>query len=352
MTDTNDAYEIFLSLDDVNDVGFSKETKEALNAEHEAIKAEREEAKADSWESELDDSNDEVEQYEFDESLYEDDDGNPIFEDIEVVDEEVSPEEEITTSEDGDEEYGDDGGIYDVDEDTTLTLPDGRVMSIGELQQKALEGEALEERERQIKQKVKDFESRYEAAKDTLSIAQLEADRLIDSYAGYDWDAYYEEDPVNFAADKRYYDKLVKRKADLINQQAKIKSQQEAEKEEAFKRESLACVQILKHVIPNWNDKLYENLMNFAVTHYGADPEEILTWNKPVQFMMLHDGYVKHNGIQKAKASLKGAKKGGKFLSSNGNQTKASKEAQQEKAARLFAAGKISNQDAFAFLTD
>ncbi|WP_163313228.1 hypothetical protein [Enterobacter hormaechei] len=356
--ETNDAYEIFLSLEDINDGGFSKETKAGFDADREAMKAAREDNEAiESQYADEPEEDSEPEQDDYDFSFL--DENKPIWEDEqeeEIVDEhetenEVEPDsEEIDSGEyDGTEEGDYD---YSVDEDTTLNLPDGRIMSIGEIQQRVLDNEAFNAREEAFNQRVANFEQEYEAAKVTLEVAELECDKVIGNYDSWDWDELFNEDPVTYASERRYYDSMVKRKNQLIKEQAANRAKVEQAKQEEFKRKSMACVDTLRGAIPGWNDSLYEKLMNYAVTEYDEDPDEVLTWNNPSEFIRLYKLYKYEKGVEKAKAGIKGAKKGGKFLSSNGARVQASKNAQREKLARDFEKGKLSNADVFNFLVD
>lgn len=355
--ENNDAYEIFLSLEDINDTGFSKETVDKFEADRSALKADKAEREAiESQYADEPTTENEIEDDEgFDFSLL--DENNPVWED--EVEPEQTEDDNTDENDDSDEvnsgEYDEtEEGDYDysVDEDTTLNLPDGRIMSIGEIQQRVLDNEAFNAREEAFKQRVANFEQEYEAAKNTLEVAELECAKVISEYDTWDWEELYREDPVTFASEKRYYDSMVKRQNALIKEQSIIRTKQEQAQQAEFARKSKACVDTLRAAIPNWNDNLYETLMNYAVTEYNEDPDEVLKWNNPSEFIRLYKLYKFEKGVEKAKAGIKGAKKGGKFLSSNGARAQASKAAQQEKAARLFAQGKMSNQDAFSFLED
>ncbi|MCX8289111.1 hypothetical protein [Enterobacter pseudoroggenkampii] len=349
----NDAYDFFLSLEDVNGTGFEADTKALIESEREARAAE----KANSIVEDDDSDVEAVEDYEtpdwdfLEENPGAFDDGDAPEQEEESQAEEVAETADNDHIDDSDIDDGDDYD-YSVDEDTTLNLPDGRIMSIGELQAKALSDDAYKAREEEFNQRVSNFEAQYQAAKDTLEVAELECDKVLNQYNSWDWDELYENNPVQFAEEKRYYDKMIKRKNMLIQEQAKIKAQQEQAQHEAFSAQSRACVQVLKASIPEWTDQLYESLMQYAVTEYNEDPEDVLKWNKPNDFIRLYKLYKYEKGVQKAKASLKGAKKGGKFLSSNGNRSKVTDEAKLNKIASDFNKGKLSNSDVFSFLQD
>lgn len=358
--DTND-FEMFLQLDDVNDTGFSKETKQAIQSDLQRVQADREQA--ESYVSQFDEESeaDDVPQEEITDWSFLEEDGNPLFEDEQkeetIEENDAEDESEEVTSGDYDDTEDESEGDYDysVDEDTTLNLPDGRVMSIGELQKKALYGEELEQRESQLNERITNFNQQYEAAKDTIEIAELEADRIIASYTDEYLEDLYNNDRAAYADEVRYLERMKARKTSLLAEQAKIKAKQEEIKAQEFQKQSDACVEVLNKVIPGgWNNNIYEQLLNYAVTEYDEDPEEVLKWNKPSEFIRLYKLYKYEKGINKATASLKGAKKGGKFISSNGKaaNTSATKNAKAEKMGHLFSQGKASTSDVFAFLED
>lgn len=347
-------FEQFLQLEDVNDTGFSKETNQRMQADLAAIKAEKEATPI--FEDEETASDVEDDGSEFDFSFLDED--NPVWED--EIEEAAEPdnEEDHEESDSVEVDSGDsdnteeDDYDYSVDEDTTLNLPDGRVMTIGDLQKYALQGEELERRENELAQRITNFNLEYEAAKDLLEVSQLEADQIINSYTEDYLEKLYNEDRAAYADEVRYLDRLKARKQTILNQQAANRAKQEAIKAEEFKRKSEACVTILKETIPGWGNKMYEDLMNFAVTEYHEDPEEVLKWNNPSEFIRLYELMKYKKGYSKASSSLKGAKKSGKSISSGGTPANASKQALREKAERLYSQNKLSNEDAFAFLID
>lgn len=356
MSDNTD-FEMFLQLEDVQGTGLSKATQASIESDLNAIKAER--VEAENYESQFNDDidiSDNIEQEDaVDWSFLED---GVKFED-EINEPDETPEVEEQDDEDSEEvdsgDYDDSEenvGDVEVDEETTLDLPDGRVMTVGTLQKLALQGEALEQREQAINQRIEQFNAEYEAAKDTLEVSQLEVDNILQSYTEEYLEDLYNNDPVAYAEQVRYIDKMKARKQSILNSQARIKAQQEAAQDAKFKQEADACVATLKQVIPTWNDTLYEKLMNFAVNEYHENPDDVLKWNKPSDFIRLYELYNFKQGKAKAATTLKGVKKGGKFLSSGGARVQASKEAERDKAARMLNQGKMSPQEAFAFLED
>ncbi|EJY3122530.1 hypothetical protein OGA32_000112 [Salmonella enterica] len=346
-----DDFEFFLALEDVNPNALNQSTREALEREREAYSTSKQDDDAYDF-----DEPDSPEDYENpDWSFLED--GNSFEDDIEdsqeQEEEEVDPQEQSNEGEIEYQEYDENTpDAFDVGYETLLNLPDGRTMSIEELQAKALADDAFKAREEQLAQREEDFNARYESALQTIEVAQLETDNILDSYATWDWDYIAETDPSLFAAERRYYDKMLKRRNDLLTQAAQAKQAKEIQEKENFINQSKACVEVLKVKIPEWSQKLYETLMEHAINEFDVDPEEVLKWNKPHQFLMVYRDYKRTKGKTMANVSLKNAKRStARHISSNGGTPNKSYVDRQAIAAK-YAAGKMSQEEAFKFLED
>ncbi|MFW3388175.1 UNVERIFIED_CONTAM: hypothetical protein RF648_19495, partial [Kocuria sp. CPCC 205274] len=195
-----DDFEFFLQLDDLK--GAKADDAKAQLESYKADKAEKEAYAIDVPESEH------LAPMDGPDFSFLDPD-NPIFEDEqgwvdpeEEETEEVEPEEVEESTEDVEEtedeptepeldedgnpiEY-EEGEAYDVDFDTVITLPDGRDMTIEELSNGYLAGSDLTERESKFQETLSQFEERVAGMKDILQLSELEADRVISDYQGFD----------------------------------------------------------------------------------------------------------------------------------------------------------------------
>lgn len=349
-----DDFEFFLQLDDLKGSAADEakanleayRTEKASRTEHEApAEIEQEEVVDFSF---LDDN-----------AVFEDEDGwvDPEAEEVEEeteAPEEVEETEEVEEvepelDEDGNPIEYEEGDAYDVDFDTVITLPDGRDMTIEELSNGYLAGSELSERETHFQETLAQFEERVAGMKDILQLSELEADRVINDYQGFDWDKLAIEDPQAYVENKRFLERYQARKQELINAQQRLVEEAKAKEEEAFRAKSVECVQILKQAIPNWNDALYEQLMQYAIDN-GANEDEMLRENRPEFFKVLYKAYQFDTGKAKVMAKIKrpGAPKkvvkpGVKVV---GDPDK------RKVAEERYAKGQMSQEEAFAFLED
>lgn len=286
------------------------------------------------WE-EGEDGEGEVEETEGDES-----------EDTDEADE--APEGALNNEDEVEYEEGD---AFDVDYETVITLPDGRDMTIEELANGYLVGNDLVERETQLQNHIGQFEERVAGLRNVLDLAQLEADKVINDYEGFDWEELAAQDPQAYVENSRFLERYKARKAELVAAQERIRAEAEAKEQQEFQAKCGECVQILKKEIPNWDETLYQNLMQYAID-LGAVEDEILKENRPSIFLALHKAYQFDKGKQQVLAKIKrpGAPK--KVVKSTASKARTSQEPDNAKVAKAFSEGRIRHEDAFKYLVD
>lgn len=288
---------------------------------------------------------------------FEDEDGwedtNEDETDVEEVEEteEVPEKKEPVPEEETEEVEYEDGDAYDVDYETIITLPDGRELTIEQLAGGYQEGTALTQREEQLQQHIASFEERVSGLKNVLDLAQLEADRVIQDYEGFDWEELAANDANAYVENARFLDRYKQRKAELVAAQQRIQAEHDRKEQELFVAKCTECVNILKRDIPNWDENLYQGLMQYAID-LGATEEEILKENRPSVFLALHKAYQFDKGKQQVLAKIKrpGAPK--KVVKAAGAKAKTSQEPDNAKAARAFSEGRIDHTQAFKYLVD
>lgn len=298
------------------------------------------------------------------------DDNNPIFEDEEGFEandededeseedetedesenEETEDEDESEETEDSDEdvEY-EEGDAVDVDFDTVITLPDGREMTIEELSNGYMNGTDLSAKFQELQDHSKQFDEKVSGLKDVLSLAQLEADRVISDYEGFDWDGLAQSDPQGYVENRRFLDRYKERKQQLVDAQQRLIKEAEDKEQEAFRARSVECVQVLKKAIPNWDEPLYQNLLQYAID-LGASEEEILKENRPSVFLALHKAYQFDKGAQRVVAKIKKVGAPKKVIKSGSKQANTGDK--KAAAAKAFSEGRLSHEDAFNHLID
>lgn len=263
---------------------------------------------------------------------------------------EVEVDESSQEQDDGQVEY-EDGDAYDVDYETVITLPDGRELTIEELAGGYQEGTAVAQRETQLQTHIAAFEERVSGLKNVLDLAQLEADRVLQDYDGFDWEKLALEDPQAYVENSRFLERYKQRKAELVAAQQRIYDENAAKEQELYQAKCSECVNILKGAIPNWDENLYQSLMQYAVD-LGATEEDILKENRPSVFLALHKAYQFDKGKQQVMAKIKrpGAPK--KVVKAAGAKTTSSQKPDDAKVAKAFSEGRITNEQAFKYLVD
>lgn len=260
---------------------------------------------------------------------------------------EAEPEEDPAGGED---EY-EDGDVYDVDYETVITLPDGRELTIEDLSNGYMAGTDITEREEKLTRHISEFENRVNGLGDVLELASLEADKVIQDYEGFDWEKLAIDDPQAYVENSRFLEKYKQRRAQLEQAHNKIKAEATAKENEAFQAKCIECVNVLKREIPNWDDSVYQNLMQYAID-LGATEEEVLKENRPSIFLALHKAYQFDKGKQQVMAKIKRPGSPRKVVKANGAKPRVEQKPNSAKAAKAFSEGRISHEDAFKYLED
>lgn len=293
----------------------------------------------DGWEEGDESEEGEVEEDEVDESEVDEDD------------ESEDAEEAAAEADEEDGEEYEEGDAFDVDYETVITLPDGRDMTIEELANGYIVGTELAEREEQLGRHVSAFEERVAGLKDVLDLAQLEADRVIQDYEGFDWESLAAQDPQAYVENSRFLEKYKQRRAELERAQERMRQEQSQKEQEAFQSKCIECVNVLKREIPNWDDGLYQNLMQYAID-LGATEEEVLKENRPSIFLALHKAYQFDKGKQSVMAKIKRPGAPRKVVKASGAKPRTSQKPNSAKVAKAFSEGRINHEQAFNFLED
>lgn len=204
-------------------------------------------------------------------------------EDVEDEAEEDSEEESEEDEEDEDGEDEDDDedeefqdGSSEVDFDTIITLPNGTELSIEDLSNGYRDGTALETEREAFKQERESFETSSADLSQKLDLAKLEADRVLEDFRDFDWQALATEDPKEFANTKLFVEKYAARSKDIREAQAAINEQAESERNSIQEAKARDAVAQLERDIPDWNRDLYSKVMSHAV-ELGMSEEAALS---------------------------------------------------------------------------
>lgn len=349
---TNDPFETFLALDDLKG-SFAQDLESYRSTKEPEVVIE------DDPEEYADDGVEGFEGIDENNPVFEDEEGfeadeedeSEENEEDEVEDEESEDEESEEEADESDEEDGEyeESEAVDVDFDTVITLPDGRELTIEELSTGYMNGTELTSRVEEFQTQAQEFDTRVAGLKDILSLAQLEADKVIKDYEGFDWDDLAVKDPQAYVENNRFLERYKARKNELVAAQQRLQQEAEAKEQEAYRARSVECVQVLKKAIPQWDEPLYQNLLQYAVD-LGASEEEILKENRPSVFLALYKAYQYDKGTQRVVAKIKKVGAPKKVMKSGNKQSNTGDS--KAAAAKAFSEGRMSHGDAFSHLVD
>ena len=342
LIDTGD-FDIFSSLDDVvveEATTKPEEVKKDDVVEDDKATEEVEESEDDSFDFE------DIDDAEQDENGHdvEDEENEETDEDSEEEDgEEVEETEEVA---DGDEEQ-------EVDfDDYMVTLPDGEELSLSSAVKGYKSAKALEAEREEFEAHKESFAKETESVSKKLKIAQLEADRVIQDYKDFDWAKLAKEDPQAYVENKEFLERYIQRKKEIVaaideQEQTKI----EAEKEEHMLR-AKSAVATLQKEIPGWSQKLYGDLIDYAVST-GVPESEILKSTDPTVFILLNKARQFDNGkrVVKAKIKRQPSKSPKKVVKPQAKQVKAPQD-NKVKLTKMMDSGDVSSAELFANLVD
>jgi len=259
----------------------------------------------------------------------------------EVEEEEGEAKEEVEEADEGEEvEY--DGYM--------VNLPDGTEVNLAEAVKGYKNAEAIKiETENFNAQK----ETFMEGAKDIMNymeLAKLEADKVIDEYADFDWEALSKEDPQRYADNSEFLHRYSERKKELVKGMSALKQKEAEQAQIVFQEQAEVCKTVLQNDLLGWNNDMYGSLLDYAVKN-GAQEEDMLKCVDPMIFKLLHKAQQFDNGKSVVKAKVRKKTKSPAKVIKGVKTVKITKSAKKEALIKKIDNG-ISDGDVFANLVD
>lgn len=244
-------------------------------------------------------------------------DGEPMPEEEEVVEEvvedeeveEVEEEEEVSEDEEEEEVEEEDSEEVEEDEEVDfeeyeIDLPSGEKVVLSDLVQGYKNAAEIAEEKAQLTSLKEEMETKSAGMDRFLKLAKLEAERVIEDYEDFDWVALAKEDPQAYVENREFLDKYKARHKEILSAVSDLEEKEQAEKQRVTTEKAREAVAILSRDIPGWGDKMYKQLVQFAVEK-GANQEDILNSTDPFLFKLLHKTMEHEKGVQKVKAKVK-----------------------------------------------
>lgn len=218
----------------------------------------------------------------------------------EDTEEDVESDEEVETEE---EDSGETEEEVDY-EGYEVTLPNGDVVNLSEAVRGYQNAEVLRVEREEFEAKREEFVRESENVGKYLELARLEAQRVVDDYADFDWNKEARENPESYVDNRQFLEKYTERLSEIRKAMSDIEAKQEAQREEALQAKARECVTVLNRDITGWGPDLYQTLMKYAVDN-GADADEIQNCVDPVVFKALHKAYQFDKGKATVTAKVK-----------------------------------------------
>ena len=263
-------------------------------------------------------------------------------EEVEVEDEEVEEvEEEVEEVEEVEEDeeatmVDEDGEEVDY-EGYEITLPTGEEVNLAQLVQGFKDNSALEAEKAEFESIKSEFEAKSKNVATMMEMALLESQQAVDSYDDYDWGAVSKEDPKEYADNREYFEHHRKRIKEVTNAYNEMKAQEKAQVEEAEKVKIQEANATLVRDLPGWGQKMYEDLMRYAVEKGGFDQEYVTSNVSAAFFKMLHRNKSVEEGVQKVTAKVKKKVSPKKTIKNTTSKPTVSKDAAREQAIKKAA---------------
>lgn len=213
-------------------------------------------------------------------------------------------EEDDDSEEDYEEEYEESDEAVDVDFDTTITLPNGVEITIEELHggyKNANEIKALQE---ELETSKAELEANRANAEKRIALSKLEAERVLEEFRGFDWQDLARKDPEQFANTKLFVEKYAERKQEIEAEYARIEQEKEESKKAEVRVNAQKCLEVLTNDIPEWNQKLYTEILTHGVEGLGIDKDFLVGCTDPGLLKAIHHSMKMKNSADTVRAKV------------------------------------------------
>lgn len=223
----------------------------------------------------------------------------------EEVAEESEEEEEVAEEVEEEEVELEEGDESEVDYTAyEINLPSGETVVLADLVQGFKSAAEIEAARAEVERVKTEFEEKAGGLAQYLELAQLEADKVIDDYKGFDWATLSREDHQAYVENREFLDKYLERKQELVEAYKAVKEQEETEKRNAIAEKARSANALLARELTGWGEQMYKDLCKYAV-EVGYSEEDILACTDAATFKLLHKAMQHDKGVQTVKAKVK-----------------------------------------------
>lgn len=269
----------------------------------------------------------------------------PAEEVVEDVEEAIEDSEEVLEGETEEEEEVVEEETTVVDEDGEevdyegyeITLPTGEEVNLAQLVQGFKDNAALEAARTEFETIKSDFEAKSQDLARMMEMALLESQQAVDSYSDYNWSDALKEDAQAYGENREYFEHHRKRVKEVKAAYAEMKDREAAEVAQAEKVKVQEANVALVRDLPGWGQKMYEELMQYAVEKGGFDQEYVVNNTSAAFFKMLHRNKSVEEGVQKVTAKVKKKIAPTKTIKGSSAKPSVNKEAAREQAIKKAA---------------
>ena len=253
--------------------------------------------------------------------------------------EEDSDEEQTETDEDDESESEDDEAEV-IDNDDALVEVDGERMTLAELKAGQMKARDYTQKTQELARQRKEVETIQEQYAGQLAWFESKANEAMKPFENLDWERLKADDPAQYQAAQRQYQQVQQSIDQMKQHQNQFLEEAQQQRQQQLKQQAQESVKQLKSLVPDWSDKTYGEIRQFAVDQLGfqADEYNQIADHRPIYAMYLAMQQLKGQESAREKVKQKTVKSKLKPKASKRPTTKnGRKQASMQKATQRLA---------------
>lgn len=202
--------------------------------------------------------------------------------------EEDSDEEQTDADEDDDSDSEEDEAEV-IDNDEAVVEVDGERMTLAELKAGQMKARDYTQKTQELARQRKEVDAIQEQYAGQLAWFDSKATEAMKPFENLDWERLKSEDPAQYQAAQRQYQQVQQSIDQMKQHQNQFLEQVQQHRTEQMKQQAQESVKQLKSLVPNWSDKTYGEIRQFAVDQLGFGAEEYnqIADHRPIYAMYL-----------------------------------------------------------------
>ena len=197
-----------------------------------------------------------------------------LQEDEDDTAEEDSEEEQTESEEDTESESESDDDAELIDNDDAVVEVDGERMTLAELKAGQMKARDYTQKTQELARQRKEVETIQEQYAGQLAWFEAKATEAMKPFENLDWQRLKVEDPAQYQAAQQQYAQVQQSVDQMKQHQEEFLWQAQQQRNAQLKAQAQESVKQLKSLVPDWSDKTYGEIRQFAVDELGFDAAE------------------------------------------------------------------------------